>query len=176
MKACFFLVTSSTCATYLWSNMAAPAPVITSAFQLVGQKIILPFGSDISSLLKFHWPKYLPWSRQTWRWWAHGRAGECDPTEEHSRWVTRATTLLSYPCIHSSLVPSTQLLVCFGLQIWIWMSLEERTWHRLYKYGENKNGKKIRKYKIQNPKKCMLIIIISHLYNLGIRLMNKFIK
>ena len=85
MKAYFFLVTSSTCATYLWSNMAAPAPVIISAFQLVGQKIILPFGSDISSLLKFHWPKYLPWSWQTWRWWAHGRAGECDPTEEHSR-------------------------------------------------------------------------------------------
>ena len=80
MKAYFFLVTSSTCATYLWSNMAAPAPVITSAFQLVGQKIILPFGSDISSLLKVHWPKYLPWSWQTWRWWAHGRAGECDPT------------------------------------------------------------------------------------------------
>ena len=62
MRAHFFLVTSSTCATYLWSNMAAPAPVITSAFQLVGQKIILPFGIDISPLLKFHWPKYLPWS------------------------------------------------------------------------------------------------------------------
>ena len=62
MRAHFFLVTFSTCATYLWSNMAAPAPVITSAFQLVGQKIILPFGSDISPLLKFHWPKYLPWS------------------------------------------------------------------------------------------------------------------
>ena len=50
----FFLVTFSTYATYLWSNMAAPAPVITSAFQLMGQKIILPFGSDISPLLKFH--------------------------------------------------------------------------------------------------------------------------
>ena len=59
MRAHFFLVTSSTCATYLWSNMAAPAPVITCAFQLVGQKIILPFGSEISPLLKFHWPKYL---------------------------------------------------------------------------------------------------------------------
>ena len=98
MRAHFFLVTASTCATYLWSNMAAPAPVITCAFQLVGQKIILPFGSDISSLLKFHWPKYLPWSWQTWRWWAHGRAGECDPTEEHSWWVTRATTLHSCAC------------------------------------------------------------------------------
>ena len=60
MKAYFFLVTSSTSATYLWSNMAPQAPVITSAFQLVGQKIILPFGSDISPLLKFHWPKNLP--------------------------------------------------------------------------------------------------------------------
>ena len=46
--------------------MAAPAPVITSAFQLVGQKIILPFGSDISPLLKFHGLKYLPCSWQTW--------------------------------------------------------------------------------------------------------------
>ena len=94
----FFLVTSSTCATYLWSNMAAPAPVITSAFQLVGQKIMLPFGIDISPLLKFHWPKYLPWSWQTWGWWAHRRARECDPTWEHSWWVTRATTFHSSLC------------------------------------------------------------------------------
>ena len=93
-----FLVTSSTCATYLWSNMAVLAPVITSAFQLVGQKIILPFGSDISPLLKFHGLKYLPWSWQTWGWWVHRRAGECGPTIEHSWWVTRATTLHSCPC------------------------------------------------------------------------------
>ena len=46
--------------------MAAPAPVITCAFQLVGQKKILPFGSDISSLLKFQWLKDLSWSWQTW--------------------------------------------------------------------------------------------------------------
>ena len=85
MRAHFFLGTSSTFATYLWSNMGPPAPVIISAFQLVGQKITVPFGSDISSLLKFHWPKYLPWSWQTWQWWAHRRAGECDPTEEHSQ-------------------------------------------------------------------------------------------
>ena len=64
MRVHFFLVTSYTCAAYLCSNMATPAPVIISAFQLVGQKIILPFGSDISTLLKFHWPKYLPWSWQ----------------------------------------------------------------------------------------------------------------
>ena len=92
----FFLVTSSTWATYLWSNMSTTAPVITSAFQLMGQKI-LPFGRDISPLLKFHWPKYLPWSWQTWRWWVHKRTGECDPTTEHSWWVTRATTLHSCP-------------------------------------------------------------------------------
>ena len=98
MRTHFFLVTSSACATYLWSNMAAPAPVITSAFQLVGQKIILPFGSDISPLLKFPWPKYLPWSWQTWGWWVHRRAGECDLTIEYSWWVTRATTLHSCPC------------------------------------------------------------------------------
>ena len=49
MRAHFFLVTSSTCATYLWSNIAVPAPVITCAFQLVGQKLILAFRSDISS-------------------------------------------------------------------------------------------------------------------------------
>ena len=79
----FFLVTPSTYATYLWSNMAVPAPVITSAFQLVGQKIIFPFGSDISPLLKFHRLKYLPWSWQTWGWWVHRKAGECDPTTEH---------------------------------------------------------------------------------------------
>ena len=36
------------------------APLITCAFQLVGQKIILPFGSDISPVLKFHWLKNLP--------------------------------------------------------------------------------------------------------------------
>ena len=36
------------------------------------------------------------------------------------------------------------------------------------KYGENKTGKKTRKYKIQNLKESMLIIIILHLYNLGI--------
>ena len=94
----FFLVTSSTCATYPWSNMAVPAPVITCVFQLVGHKIILSFGSDISSLLKFHWLKYLPWPWQTWGWWVHRRAGECDPTIEHSWWVTRATTLHSCPC------------------------------------------------------------------------------
>ena len=44
------------------SNMAAPSPVIISVFQLVGQKIKLSLGSEISPLLKFHWPKYLPWS------------------------------------------------------------------------------------------------------------------
>ena len=78
--------------------MATPAPVIISASQLVGQKIILPFGSDISPLLKFHWPKYLPWSWQTWGWWAHRRAGECDPIEEYSRRVIRATNLHSCLC------------------------------------------------------------------------------
>ena len=98
MRAHFFLVTSSPSAAYLWSNMAAPAPVITSAFQLVGQKIILPFGSDISPLLKFHWGKYLPWSWQTWGWWAHRRAGKCDPTTEHSWWVTRTNTLHLCAC------------------------------------------------------------------------------
>ena len=41
MRAHFFLVTASACVTYLWSNMAAQAPVITCAFQLVGQIIIL---------------------------------------------------------------------------------------------------------------------------------------
>ena len=98
MRAHFFLVISSTCATYLWSKLAAPAPVIISAFQLVEQKIILPFGSDISPLLKFHGVKYLPWPWQTWGCWAHRRAGDCDPTTEHSWWVTRATTLHSCPC------------------------------------------------------------------------------
>ena len=62
MRAHFFLVTSSACATYLWANMAAPAPVITCAFQLVGQKIILAFGSDISPLLKIQWLNYFLWS------------------------------------------------------------------------------------------------------------------
>ena len=127
--------------------MATPAPVIISASQLVGQKIILPFGSDISPLLKFHWPKYLPCSWKTWGFWAHRRAGECDPTSEQSWGVTRAITLHSYPCIHSCLVLPTEHLVCLGLQIWIWMRLTERTWSRLYQYGENKKGKKIRKYK-----------------------------
>ena len=47
-----FLVTSSTRVTYLWSHMATPAPVIISAFQVVGQKITLSFGSDLSTLLK----------------------------------------------------------------------------------------------------------------------------
>ena len=98
MRAHSFLVTSSTCATYLWSNMDAPAPVIISPFQLVWQKIILLFGSEISPLLKFHWPKYLSWSWKTWGWWTHRRAGECDPTTEHSWWVTMATTLHSCPC------------------------------------------------------------------------------
>ena len=103
MRAHFFLGTSSTCATYLWPNMAAPAPVITCAFQLVGQKIILPFGTNISLLLKFHWLKNLPCSWQTWGWWAHRSTGEYDPTSEHLWWVTGATTLHSYPCIQSSL-------------------------------------------------------------------------
>ena len=97
MRVHFFPVISSTCATYFWSKMAAPGAVITSAFQLVGQKIILPFRSDISLLLKFHGLKYLSWSWQTWGWWVHRRAGECDPTE-YSWWVTRATTLHSRPC------------------------------------------------------------------------------
>ena len=84
MRVHFFLVTFSICATYLWSNMATPAPVIISVFQLVRQKIILPFGSDISPLLKFLWLKYLPWLWQTWGWWANRRAEEYDPTEKHS--------------------------------------------------------------------------------------------
>ena len=90
MRAHFFLVTSSACATYLWANMAAPAPVITCAFQLVGQKLILPFGSDLSPLVKFHGPKYIPWAKVSSIVMAnlgvlpHRRAGECDPTEEHS--------------------------------------------------------------------------------------------
>ena len=37
-------------------------------------------------------------SWQTWEWWIHRRAGECDPTTEHSWWVTRANTLHSCPC------------------------------------------------------------------------------
>ena len=98
MRAHFFLVTSSIYATYLWSNTAVPAPVITSAFQLVGQKIILQFGSDILPLLKFYWPKYLPKSWQTCEWWAHRRAGECEPISENSWRVTRATTLYSGLC------------------------------------------------------------------------------
>ena len=98
MRAHFFLVTSSACATYLWSNIAVPAPVITCAFQLVGQKIILAFGSDISPLLKIQWLNYFLWSWQTWGWWVHRKAGECDPTTEHSWWVTRANTLHSCPC------------------------------------------------------------------------------
>ena len=61
----FFLVNTSTSATYFWSEMATPDPVITSASQLVGQKIILPFGSVLSTLLKFHRTKYLPWSWET---------------------------------------------------------------------------------------------------------------
>ena len=66
IRAHFFLVTSSTCANYLWSNTAAPAPVVTSAFHVVGQKIIVPFESEVSPLLKFHELKYLPCSWQTW--------------------------------------------------------------------------------------------------------------
>ena len=38
IRAHFFLVISSTCAIYFSSNVAAPGAVITSAFQLVGQK------------------------------------------------------------------------------------------------------------------------------------------
>ena len=48
------------------------------------------------------------------------------------------------------------------------MKLTERTQSRLYLYGEKKKGKKIRKIKIQNLKESMLIIIVLHLYNLGI--------
>ena len=138
--------------------MAAPGAVITSAFQVVGQKIVLQYGSDISPLLKFHWPKYLPFSWKTWGLWAHRRAGECDPTSEQSWGVTKATTLHSCSCIHSCVVLPTELLVCFGLQIWIWMRLTERTWSRLYQYGEKKKGKKIRKYKNSNSKR-------KHAYN-----------
>ena len=94
----FFLVTSSTYDTYFWCKMATPAPVITPASQHMGQKIILPFGSDLSPLLKFHWPNYLPWSLQTWGWWVYRRTGECNPTTEHSWWVTRATILHSCSC------------------------------------------------------------------------------
>ena len=103
MRVHFFLVISSTCATYFWSNMAALAPVIPSAFHLVEQKMTLQVGSHVSPLFKFHWPKYLLLSWQTWGLWAHRRAGEYDPTSEHLWWVTGATTLHSYPCIHSSL-------------------------------------------------------------------------
>ena len=158
MRVHFFLVISSTCATYFWSNMATPSTVITSAFQLVEQKKILQFGSDISPLLKFHCSKYLPCSWKTWGFWAHRRAGECDPTSEQSWGVTSATTLHSCPCIHSCLVLPTEHLVCLGLQIWIWMRLTERTWSRLYQYGKNKEGKKIRKYKNSKSKR-------EHAYN-----------
>ena len=52
--------------------MAVPAPVITSSFQLLGEKIILPFESDISSVLKFHGLKYLH---------GHGKPG-CSESKE----------------------------------------------------------------------------------------------
>ena len=153
MRVNFFLVISSTCVTYFWSNMAAPSSVITSAFQVLEQKIILQYGSDVSPLLKFHWPNYLPCSWKTWGLWALRRSGECDPISEQSWGVTRATTLHSYPCIHSCVVLPTELLVCFGLQIWNWMKLTESTWSRLYQYGENKKGKKIRKYNNSKSKR-----------------------
>ena len=132
--------------------MAAPGAVITSAFQVVGQKIVLQYGSDISPLLKFHG------HGKPGVWWEHRRAGEYDPTSEQSWGVTKATTLHSCSCIHSCVVLPTELLVCFGLQIWIWMRLTERTWSRLYQYGEKKKGKKIRKYKNSNSKR-------KHAYN-----------
>ena len=45
------------------------------------------------------------------------------------------------------------------------------------KYGENKKRKKIRKYKKgQNLKESMLIIIILHLYSLGIMVDESIIK
>ena len=150
MRARFFLVTSSACATYLWSNMAAPAPVITSAFQLVGQKIILPFGSDISPLLKFHWPKYLPWSWQTWGWWAHRRAEECDPTEEHSWWVAKATTLHS--CPHNSFFfgsPHTALSLFWPVDMDMDELIREDMAQavRIWRKEERKEDKKIWKCK-----------------------------
>ena len=146
----FFLVTSSTCATYLWSNMAAPAPVITPAFQLVGQKIMLPFGIDISPLLKFHWPKYLPWSWQTWGWWAHRRARECDPTWEHSWWVTRATTLHSWPSNSFFFgSPHTAFSLFWSTDIDMAEAIREDM-PRLNKYGENKKGKKQESIKMKN--------------------------
>ena len=113
MRVNFFLVISSTCVTYFWSNMAAPSSVITSAFQVLEQKIILQYGSDVSPLLKFHWPKYLPCSWKTWGLWAHRRAGEYDPTSEHLWWVTGATTLHSYPfpIWNQSVVPCPVLTV-----------------------------------------------------------------
>ena len=150
MRAHFFLVTASACVTYLWSNMAAQAPVITCAFQLVGQKLILPFGSDISPLLKFHWPKDLPWSWQNWGWWAHRRAGECDPTEEHSWWVIRATNLHSCPC-NSFFFGSTHTALSL---FWpVDMDMDEVIREDMAqatgknKYGENMNQKIKKKYK-----------------------------
>ena len=60
MRVHFFLVTSSACATYLWSNMADPGSCHYMCIPASGTDNNTPFGSDISPVLKFHWLKNLP--------------------------------------------------------------------------------------------------------------------
>ena len=118
-----FLVKTFTRTPYLWPKMATRIPVVTSAFQLVGQKLIFPFGSDLSTLLKFDWPKYLPWSQQTSGWWTHEGQGNMILLQNIHVELQGPPCLIHVPVIHSSLVLATQLSVCLGLQVWIWMRL-----------------------------------------------------
>lgn len=110
----FFLVTSSTWVTNLWSKMATPVPVITSASQLVGQKIILIFGSDLSTLLNFHWLKYLPWSWQTWGWWVQQQQGNVILLQNIHDEYQGPPAFIHVSVIHSSLVLPKQLSVYLG--------------------------------------------------------------
>ena len=167
MRAHFFLVTSSACATYLWANMAAPAPVITCAFQLVGQKLILPFGSDLSPLVKFHGPKYIPLAKVSSIVMAnlgvlpHRRAGECDPTEEHSWWVIRATTLHS--CLCNSFFfgsPHTALSLFWPIDMDMDEFIREDTAQTVQIWRKQESKENFKKsIKMQNLKESMLIII-----------------
>ena len=149
METHFFLVTTSTCATYLWSNMAVPVPVIISAFQIIGQE-------NNTSIWKWHITStQIPLAEVFSMVMAnlgvqtqlHSWAGECDPTTEYSWWVTKVTTLHSCPC-NSFFFGSPHIALSL-----FWpadMDMDEvirEKWPRLYKYEENKKGKKIRKYK-----------------------------
>ena len=94
-------------------------------------------------------------------WWAHRRAGECDPTEEHSWWVTRATTFHSCPCNSFFFgSPHPALSLFWPADMGMDGVIREDTAQTVQIWRKQESKENFKKsIKMQNLKESMLIII-----------------